>query len=41
MFKNKLAASVLLFTALLSVSLAAKAFPPDPEPGIPPLALTR
>ena len=41
MLKNTLTASVLLFTALLSVSLTATAFPPDPETGKPPLALTR
>lgn len=39
MLKNTLAASVVLFMALLSVSSAAKAFPPDPEPGSPPLAM--
>jgi len=39
MFRNTLAASVLLFVALLSVASAAKAVPPDPQPNTPPLAL--
>ncbi|HEX3685850.1 MAG TPA: hypothetical protein VHU83_25190 [Bryobacteraceae bacterium] len=39
--KNTLAASLLLFTALLSVSSAAKAVPPDPLPGTPPLTTVR
>jgi hypothetical protein len=39
MFRNTLAASLVLFSALLSVSLAAKATPPNPLPGTPPLAM--
>ncbi|HEX3685784.1 MAG TPA: hypothetical protein VHU83_24855 [Bryobacteraceae bacterium] len=41
MFKNTVAASVLLFAAMLSVALSAKAVPPDPKPQTPPLAMSR
>ena len=39
MFRNTLMAGLLLFSALLSISLAAKATPPNPLPGTPPLAV--
>ncbi|HEX3685785.1 MAG TPA: hypothetical protein VHU83_24860 [Bryobacteraceae bacterium] len=41
MLKNTLAASVLLFMAMLSVALSAKADPQDPKPQTPPLAMSR
>jgi hypothetical protein len=39
MFRNTLAASLVLFGALLSVSLSAKAVPPNPSGPNPPLAM--
>jgi len=41
MLRKTLAASALLFIALLSISAAAKATPPQPMPGTPPLAAAR
>jgi hypothetical protein len=41
MFRNTVTASLLLFIALVSVSLSAKATPPEPLPNTPPLALVR
>lgn len=40
MFRNTLAASLVLFSALLSVSLSAQAVPPEPSSGKPPLAFS-
>jgi hypothetical protein len=39
MFRNTLTASLVLFVALLSISLSAKATPPDPQGPNPPLAM--
>ena len=41
MLKNTLAASVLLFMALVSIASSAKAVPPDPGPPTPPLVSVR
>lgn len=41
MFRNPLTASLVLFGALLSLSLSVKATPPDPQPGTPPLAIVK
>ena len=41
MFRNTLAFSLALFIALLSVSLSAKAVPPEPQGGNPPLVIAR
>lgn len=37
MFRNTLAASLVLFSALLSISLSAQATPPEPQGGNPPV----
>jgi len=39
MFRNTLAASLVLFAVLLSVAQAGRATPPDPKPPIPQTAL--
>ena len=39
MSRNTLASSLVLLIAFLSVSLSAKATPPDPKPPTPPLVI--